>query len=128
MPYIVKRTERGAYRKFSGIVSMDELLGSLSKVQCDPNYARFMFSVVDFLDVEKIDFDNTKMQHYGAQVIGGQYTNPSLVIGIVVTDPDTIAVLKTRYEPLVQYPVGYFSTLQECQQWIEEKTGTSIKF
>jgi hypothetical protein len=107
---------------------MAELLRSLADVQCHPNYAQFQFTITDFLDVEKIYFKESDVMMYGAHVIGGEYTNPGLAIGIVVTDPAIIHLLKSRYQRLVHYQVAYFATLEECGKWILEQTGTALEF
>jgi hypothetical protein len=107
---------------------MAELLQSLSKVQCHPNYGSFEFTITDFLEAESIEFNESDMMLYGAHAIGGEFVNRKLVVGIVVTDPEVIALLKLRYEPLVHYSVGYFPTLKECKSWIEEKSPTMSLF
>jgi hypothetical protein len=128
MPYTVTWPQRGAYKKFSGKVSMDELLESLSIVQCHPDFDTLRFSITDFLDVEGFEFKERDILLYGANVIGGQMNNPRLVIGIVATHPDILALLKTRYEPIVRYPVGYYPTREACAQWVEEMTGIAVIF
>jgi hypothetical protein len=107
---------------------MNELLGSLSRVQSHENYDTFRFTITDFLDAKNIEFSEPEMLMYGAQVIGGGCINRKLVVGVVATDPDVINLLKSRYEPLVHYLVGYFPTLKECESWILEKTGTVVQF
>ncbi len=128
MPYTVQWPKRGAYKKFSGNVTMAELLNSLSEVQCNPDYGNFEFSITDFLEVENVALNEADVTTYVARAIGGEFTNDKLAIGIVVTDPDIISLLKTRYQPLVAYPVGYFSTLEECGKWILKRTGRIVEF
>jgi hypothetical protein len=125
--YSVQWPTFGAYKKFSGIVTMPELLGSLALVHSHPDFDNFKFTITDFLDVESIDFKESDMSLYGAQVIAGQVSNRELAIGIVVTDPAIIHLLKTRYERLVRYPVGYFATLEECSKWVSDKAGVSVE-
>jgi hypothetical protein len=127
MAYFVQWPKQGAYKKFSGNVPMSELLDSLSIVQCNPNYDTFKFTITDFLDVEKIDFNEADVTLYGARVIGGEMTNSRLVVGIVVTNPEIIHMLKTRYERLVGYSIGYFANLEDCTKWIKVKTGTDVE-
>ena len=128
MPYTVQWPKRGAYKKFSGNVTMSELLNSLSDVQCNPNYDTFEFSITDFLEVDNIALNEADVTTYVARAIGGEFTNDKLAVGIVVTDPKMISLLKTRYQPLVAYQVGYFSTLEACSEWVLEKTGTKVEF
>jgi hypothetical protein len=128
MSYTLQWPERGAYKKFSGIVTMPELLESLSKVQCHFDYDRLAYSITDFLDVEEFSLNESDVMLYGAQVIGGQFTNPRLLVAILVTDPVIIKFLKSRYEPLTRYTVAYFPTLLECAKWIELKTGLPVTF
>lgn len=128
MTYELKWHPYGAYKKFSGVVSMQELLRSLSEVQSHPNYDTFRFTITDFVGAQKIEFNESEMLQYGAQVIGGGYVNNKLAVGIVVTDPEVIELLKSRYEPLVRYQVAYFSSLSDCERWVSEKTASTVSF
>lgn len=118
----------GAYKKFDGNITMAELLRSLSQVQNHRDFDTFKFTITDFLDASNIEFSESEMMLYGANVIGGEFNNKRLAVGIVVTDPEVIHLLKTRYQPLVNYSVGYFPTLKECESWILETTGLSVQF
>jgi hypothetical protein len=118
----------GVYKKFSGNVTMPELLKSLTDVQRHSDYNSFRFTITDFLDAKSIDFNESDIKMYGAHVIAGQFTNHRLAIGIVVTNSDVINILKTRYERLVDYEVRYFPTLEECESWILHKTQTTVQF
>jgi hypothetical protein len=128
MPYTITWPDRGTYKKFSGHVTMAELLKSLSQVQCHPEFNRFKFSVTDFLEMEKFEFKEGDDKLYAAYVMGGEYTNSKLAVGIVATDSTILGLLKTRYEPLTKYPVSYFSTLEECEKWVQKLTGTAVQF
>ena len=107
---------------------MTELFQSLCQVQSHIDYDTFRFTITDFLEAEKMAFNESELTLYGAQAIGGGFVNARLTVGIVTRDPDLLDLLKTRYEPLVSYCVGYFPTLKECQKWIEEKTATTVQF
>ena len=127
MPYTVQTTKHGPYRKFSGHVTMNELLASLTEVQSDPDFDSFKFSIVDFLDVKTYDLTDFDLLKYRAQVRGGEYLNSEMISGIVVTDPKLIELLKTRYEAFTKYRVGYFPTLEACKKWVEEVTGKAVQ-
>jgi hypothetical protein len=60
--------------------------------------------------------------------MGGEYTNSKLAIGIIATDPVILRLLETRCEPHTKYPVSYFSTLEECNEWVKQLTGTAVQF
>jgi hypothetical protein len=126
MPYTVQTTKHGPYRKFSGHVTMDELLTSLSEVQTAPGFDSFKFTISDFLDVKSYEFTEFDLLKYRAQVRGGEYLNSGLISGLVVTDPEIIELLKTRYEAFSNYTVEYFSTLDTCVSWIENTTGKTV--
>jgi hypothetical protein len=128
MSYTIHWSRFGVNKKFSGHVTTKELLKSLTEVQSHPDYESYKFAITDFLEVESIDFVEREMLMYGAHAVGGGYLNAQLVIGIVVTNTDIIDVLKSRYEKIVKYPVGYFSSLDDCNAWILEKTGVTVRF
>lgn len=121
MSYTIEWHEYGAIKKHEGFVSMRELLESLAKVQRRADFKSFRFSITDFSQVQRIEFNETEMLTYGAHVIGGQFANRQLHIGIVTTDPAVIEVLKRRYQPMVKYPVRYFDTLEECKHWVAQE-------
>lgn len=126
MAYSVQFSNYGAYRKFSGHVTMAELLRSLVEVQSHTDFDSFKYSIVDFLDVNSFELDEFDSLVYLAQGKGGEYLNPRLASGLVVTDPAIIELLKTRYLTFTRYKVELFSTLEACTSWIEKTTGKTV--
>jgi len=126
--YSIQWHPHGAYKKFDGAIKMAELLESLTRVQCHPDYDKFQFTITDFLDAKYLGFSESELMLYGAHVLGGEYVNKKLLVGIVATDPEILHLLRNSYEPLVRYLVGYFSTVNACESWVSEKTGIAVEF
>lgn len=126
MPYTVQISKYGAYRKLSGYVTMSELLSSLKHIQSRAEFDSFKYSIVDFLDVTTFELVEFDALLYRAQGRGGEFQNPRIVSGLVVTDPTIIEILKTRYEAFTSYKVEFFSTLEACVNWVEKTTGTTV--
>jgi len=128
MSYVIQWSKQGAYKKFSGEMTLDELLSSLSEVQCHPDFDVFKYSITDFLDVTNYESFDAYDKLYVAWVKGGEYVNPSLQVGIVVDDSLIIELLKARYEPYTKYAVRYFLTRDECRTWVEKSIGSAAPF
>jgi hypothetical protein len=126
MAYTVQITKYGAYRKFSGHITVGELLRSLIEVQSHPEFDSFKYSIVDFLNVETFELVEFDALVYRAQGRGGEFLNSQIVSGLVVTDPTIIELLKTRYIAFTIYKVEFFSALDACKNWVEKTLGKAV--
>ena len=112
---------RGVVRRFSGTLTLDDLLTSVDVVQKDLRYDRLRYSINDLLAVE--DFADPDSIIRGielvlGQAIGGSFSNGNLVMAIVATQPGVVAVAQAFLGGVVPYPVKLFSTVEEARAWV----------
>ena len=123
MAYEIKWLDRGAHRRFWGHVTAAEFLQAITDVQKHPDYDDFKFTVSNFLDVGSYDISRTDVMTFVAHGLGARCFNSDIVVAIVATAEPTLNLVKSLYEPLSKYQIGYWPNDGEANEWVFQKTG-----
>ncbi|MFM7274049.1 MAG: hypothetical protein ACKO4A_09350 [Gammaproteobacteria bacterium] len=119
---------RGVWRVFSGTLELGDLLSSVDVVQKDGRYDSLRYSINDFLAVEQFndpDGITRGVDQVLGQAIGGSFSNSKLVMAIVATKPQIVAVAQI-FLGGVPYPVRLFSTVEEARVWVEDMASAPL--
>jgi hypothetical protein len=128
MAWEVRWEPRGVWRVFSGTLALSDLLDAVGVVQKDPRYDTLRYSINDFLAVD--EYADPEGITGGTdlvlgQAIGGSFSNSKLVMAIVATRPEIVAVARI-FLGGVPYPVRLFSTVEEARAWVNEKAADAV--
>lgn len=120
MPIDVVWERRGAYKRYHGHVTGEELLQSIDVLHSDYRFDRLRYVISDCSDVKSFSVTEDQVQLVAAKDLGARYTNPHVLVAIVTTD-DRIKALATLYAgpPLQPYPTKIFDTLDDARAWTE---------
>jgi hypothetical protein len=119
---------RGVWRVFSGTLELGDLLSSVDVVQKDGRYDSLRYSINDFLAVDHFhdpEGITRGVDQVLGQAIGGSFSNSNLVMAIVATRPEIVAVAQI-FLGGVPYPVRLFSTVEAAREWVDEKSSTPL--
>lgn len=119
MPYEIVRENRGAYKRFWGVVTPREFLDAVIAFHCDPHFERFRYSIQDFTETAHLSLTDSHIEDAAAITVGASFTNPHIRFLAVTTDPGIIGMARkydqvTRTEPILIFP-----TLGEARHWVE---------
>lgn len=111
----------GAYKKFAGHVSDDELLRSVSRLHGDARFDDLRYVINDFLDVESFDVSEDNVMYIAAMDAAAARSNPNIRVVIVVTDAKALALaLNYASSPWTAYATRIVSSVDEARAWLAQ--------
>jgi len=114
--------DHGLYRKFTDVVSGEEILESNFALHEHPNFASIRYILNDFSDISghTIDPDHTKVYAATDEIIAS--TKGKIKIAIVATSADTLE-LAYGYKTLMDnntFDCEVYENLQHARDWVKE--------
>lgn len=121
MPFEIQWESRGAYKRFHGFITMDDLIQAAQRIEGDPRFDDMRYVINDFLAIAGHAVTDTQVRMLAAMDVGAAYTNPNIRIA-VVTDRDEVRALTRAYTapPLNAYPTRIFATLNGAREWLRD--------
>jgi hypothetical protein len=119
LAYQVFWEEAGAYKRFAGHVSDDELARSVSGMHGDRRFDDLRYVINDFLGVESFDITEENVSYIAAIDGAAARSNPHIRVALVVAHPGA-ADLAMRYvtSPWTVYPTRIFHSVDAARAWI----------
>ena len=121
MPHTIEQEEKGLYRKFTGIISGDEILESNFDTHRLPEYQELHYIINDFSDADghAIEIAHTQAYASSDKVIAN--AKGQLKIAIVATRPDMMELAKNYIRLMEASPFGcqLFQHLKDARRWVE---------
>lgn len=119
MPYRITWEDHGIYVRYSGIVSVDEVLAYASEVEADARFDDVRYSLNDFSACTGMIRSGPALELLAAGDYGASASNPSVKIAVVTDRQDVVELLRAYLTVgLNRYPVRVFPTLAEARNWI----------
>ena len=118
MGYVIERTRRGVIKRFSGVVTYEDVLRSEQEVHSDPNFTSMRYVISDYTNAEYSGITDSQKADINALRIGGHLTNPRLKYAFVIKSPSVrsqIASAVAQGEML--HPTATFDTIEEASDW-----------
>lgn len=119
---------KGVWRRFSGTLSLQDVISAIKAVQADPRYDSLRYAINDYTAVEELIHREDLVRGLDdilGQVIGGSFTNNNLVTAIVATQPEIIALSQGFLGGTLPYPATLCATTEAGRAWIEAELGGS---
>lgn len=119
MSYEIIWEERGAIKRFWGMVTSHDMVQSVLDTERDPRFDDMRYVINDFLDITGCSAGASDAEEVATQDCGAAMTNPRIRIA-VVTDSPSIIALTNQYanSPVNAYETRIFSTLPEARAWL----------
>jgi len=118
MPYLLIWEHDGVYKKFTGVVTGDELLRSVNEVANDMQFGKARYEVSDYLGAESTEFSQDALNEVRAVRIGSFQRNPRIRVAIVTHDPQIQQrIFSTIATRLTLHQTQVFSDVAEANLW-----------
>ena len=118
MPYLLIWEHDGVYKKFTGVVTGDELLRSVNEVANDMQIGKARYEVSDYLGAESTEFSQDALNEVRAVRIGSFQRNPRIRVAIVTRDPQIQQrIFSTIATRLTLHQTQLFSDVVDANLW-----------
>jgi hypothetical protein len=120
MPYRLEWEPRGIYKHYSGFVTADEFLQSITEYQGNPNFDVMRYSINDFSEVAGTDAADHDISLFAAMGAGGHYANPHIRVAVVAQSPAILEMVEIYLSTgIIEFPLRIFRSLDEARRWAE---------
>lgn len=110
---------RGAYKRFYGHVSDEELMQCLTMIESDPRFDSLRYVINDFLGVDSFAISEDCVLMISAIDNAASTSNPNIRIAVVATDLQIHALARLyALSPLNAYPTEVFLNTGEARAWL----------
>ncbi len=111
--------QRGAYKRFFGHVTDDELMRSVHEIESDERFDALRYVICDFLGIDTFDVTEDNVRIISAIDAAAAMTNPHIKIAVVATDARVHGLAEVyATAPWTAYETGIFRHLAEARAWI----------
>jgi hypothetical protein len=118
MAYIIERGEYGVVKRFSGVVTYDDVLRSEQQVHAAPNFTTLRYVVSDYTGAEFHGLTESQMRDINALRIGGHYSNPRISYAFITSNPAQRAqVASAIANGEMLHEAQTFETFEQASGW-----------
>ena len=120
MLYKTKWEDKGLYRKFTKIVSGEEVLGSNLAIQGDERFDKIKYVLNDFTETDEFDVSEIVLNKIVAIDNAAALSNPNLRIAIVATLESLLAWIRLYGEKMQDssFECQIFVNLDDAYKWV----------
>lgn len=112
----------GVVRKFSGVVTTDDIQRSVEIVHDDARFLALRYSINDFLSATSVDVSKAALASAVLRTIGDSKSNSKVLVAIVATSSSVKDLAGFYASPsYMPYPAQIFDTVAEARHWIERR-------
>ncbi len=111
---------RGLFRRFSGVVTSEEILQAVLKVYGDPRFDDLTYVINDFSDIEGVALDERNIKKVAYLDKASARTNPRIKIAFVTRNPAFFgyAEMYMKFVDELPWQTEIFSSLEEAREWL----------
>jgi hypothetical protein len=118
MPYKIERYKFGVVKRFSGVVTFEDVLRSEQEIHSDPEFTRFRYVVSDYTGAEYHGLTDSQKADVNTLRIGGHYSNTRTKYAFVNLKPEIRAQIESAVENgEMLHQTQMFDTLEEASDW-----------
>ena len=120
MSYHNKWEAKGIYRKFTGIVSGQEVLLSNYAIQGDPRFDDIRYVINDFTEIVDFEVSTRDIDTIAAVDNAASISNPNIKVAIVAT-LEPLLLWAKRYCANMQgspYECELFNSIDDAAKWV----------
>jgi hypothetical protein len=118
MAYTIERKPYGVVKRFSGVVTYDDVLQSEQKVQADPDFTRMRYVISDYTGADYRGLTDSQKADVNALRIGGHFTNPRIKYAFVLQDPEICAQMaRAVANGEMLHQAQTFESLEQASNW-----------
>jgi hypothetical protein len=112
--------EKGGVRlRCHGALTEADIVEGIDAMQQDPRFDTLRWNINDFSEVHNLADLPGYIEDATARAIGGAYTNPQILMAVVMPDPVFVERSRANIPPDFPYRVGIFTDMPSARDWIE---------
>jgi hypothetical protein len=118
MAYKIELNKYGVIKRFSGVVTYEDVLRSEQQVHEDPDFTRMRYVISDYSEAQYSGLTDSQKADINALRIGGHYSNPRIKYAFVIKNPvirEQIGSAVASGEMLHQAQT--FDTFEQASDW-----------
>jgi hypothetical protein len=119
MPHLTILEEHGFFTKWSGTITVAELIQMQEQAHADPRFDSIHYSIHDFSECNALVFDQSGIEYMAAIDAAASKSNDQIKIAIVAANT-ALAKGISSYQStgLSPFPLRLFSSLDEARTWV----------
>ncbi len=119
MPYSLTWEAHGVYKKFTGVVTGEELLQSVIEISMDIRFGSALYEFSDYLGAEATEFSQDALNEVRAVRIGSFMGNPRIKVAIVTHDTEIQQrIYSTIAARLTLHQTRVFHAVADANAWL----------
>ncbi len=118
MAYKIERYKHGMVKRFTGVVTYEDVLRSEQQVHADPDFTVFRYVVSDYIGADYRGLNDAQKSDINALRIGGHFSNPRIKYAFVIQNPEICAQIASAVaNGDMLHPAETFDTFEEASDW-----------
>jgi hypothetical protein len=119
MPYKIERKRNGVVKRFTGVVTYEDVLKSEQEVSSHPDYTTLHYVISDYIGAVYNGIADDKQADINALRIGGHRVNPRIKYAFVLQDPGVRVQIKDAVASGVMlHTAKIFDTYEQAAAWV----------
>lgn len=117
---------RGAYRKYTGHVTDDELVESVSRLYGDPRFDDLRYIINDFLSIESFAVTEDTVTYIAAISGAAARSNPNIRVALLVSEARGKSLAELYVDaPWTVFPAQIFPDIETARVWLASDQAAS---
>lgn len=118
MAYKIERYKHGVVKRFSGVVTFEDVLRSEQLVHEDPDFTVLRYVVSDYTGAEFRGLTESQMRDINALRIGGHFSNPRIKYAFVNLNPEIRSqIAEAVASGDMLHEAETFDSLEQASDW-----------
>ena len=119
MPYKIERKRNGVVKRFTGVVTYDDVLKSEQEVAANPDFTTLRFVISDYIGATYSGISDDQQADINALHIGGYKVNPRIKYALIIQDPGVRVQIKDAVASgVLLHAAKIFDTYEQAAAWV----------
>jgi hypothetical protein len=119
MPYKIERKRNGVVKRFTGVVTYEDVLKSEQEVSGHLDYTSLQYVISDYIGAVYNGISDDQQAVINALRIGGHRVNPRIKYAFVLQDPGVRVQIKDAVaNGVMLHAAKIFDTYEEAAAWV----------
>ena len=119
MPYKIERKRNGVIKRFSGVVTFDDVLKSEQEISSHPDFRTLHYVISDYIGTDYKGIAKEQGDEVSALRIGAHLSNPRIRYAFVIQNPEIREQIKDAIsQGLMLFETKIFDTYEQAAAWV----------
>lgn len=119
MPYEIEWKSHGAVKKFSGVVTYEDVLRSEQQISGSSNFTNLRYVISDYSGADYQGITENQKVDVNALRIGGHFVNKGIKYAFVLQNPQVAAQMQEAVASgMMLFETRVFERYEQAAQWV----------